>query len=125
MADIVIIDDETFEVPITVMKRKAAVLDKYAERTVDGNLHRELIGVYFNYYCKFGKASSASEYARLWNKLTEPVPFHTVTVPDEDGIHTYTAYISNVEDEFLKVKGEQRYMKSLVANFIARSPSRI
>jgi len=124
MSGIVIIDNQTYQVPVISMKRKAEFLDKYAERTADGQLHRELIGVFFNYQIQFGRAS-VSEYHRLWDKLTEPQEFHTVTVPDEDGFFTYKAYFSNVGDEFQFVKGSQtRMMSNLTVNCIAQKPAR-
>lgn len=64
------------------------------------------------------------EYARLWDKLTEPVEFHEVTVPDEDGDYTFTAYFSNVGDELLRKKAEKNYWKNLTVNFIAQKPAR-
>ena len=117
------IDGVTYNVPVRSIKRTADFLDKFAERTVDGKLHRELIGVYFNYKLQFGQAGM-TDYAALWQKLTEPVEFHTIIIPDEDGDLTFTAYFSNVSDELVKVKGSGRYWKNLTANFIAREPAR-
>lgn len=123
MSSPITIDGVTYDVPVMEIKRKAEFLDKYAERTVDGKLHRELIGVYYNYYIKFGQATMA-DYAALWNKLTEPVEFHTVIVPDEDGDLTFTAYFASVADELVKVKSTNRFWKSLTAHFIAKEPAR-
>ena len=69
----IIIDGDEFNIPIVSMSAAADMLDKYANRTVDGILHRELIGVYDNYEIVF--ASSAADpdtYSDLWFKLTEP-----------------------------------------------------
>lgn len=120
----IIIDGETYNIPILSIKRKADFLDKYAERTADGVLHRELIGVYFNYQLKLGSTTDTTEYARLWEKLTEPEEFHTVIVPDEDGDYTFTAYFSNVGDELRKVKNAKNYWNGLTVNFIAKEPAR-
>ena len=117
------IDGVTYNVPVISIKRTADFLDKFAERTADGKLHRELIGVYFNYKLQFGQASM-TDYAALWEKLTEPEEFHTVVIPDEDGDLTFTAYFSNVGDELVKVSGATRYWKNLTANFIAQEPAR-
>ena len=106
-------------------KRTADFLDKYAERTENGDLERELIGVYFNYKLQLGPGIDRTEYARLWDKLTEPVEFHEVTVPDEDGDYTFTAYFSNVADELLRKVAEKNYWKNLTVNFIAKKPARI
>jgi hypothetical protein len=120
----VIIDGITYNVPVVRLTRRADFLDKYAERTEDGVLHREMIGVYFNYQLEFGSSASPAEYAALWQKLTEPVEFHTVTVPDAGGSHTFTAYFSNVGDELRRVRDAEAFWKSLTVNFIAREPAR-
>lgn len=121
----IVIDGITYDVPVVSVKRTADFLDKYAERTEDGVLHRELIGVYFNYQLQFGSNGvSPTEYAALWTKLTEPVEFHTVTVPDESGDFTFTAYFANVSDEIRKTTGAANFWKNLTVNFIAKAPAR-
>jgi len=120
----VTIDGTTFDIPVLSLTRRADFLDKYAERTSDGVLHRELIGVYFNYTLQLGTTTDTAEYAALWQKLTEPEEFHTVTVPDEDGNLTFTAYFSNVGDELRRIQGASRFFKSLTVNFTAQSPAR-
>lgn len=119
------IDGHTYDIGITSLKRKAEFLDKYAERTENGTLRRELIGVYFNYQLTLDPGTDTAEYAALWDKLTEPEEFHNVTVWDEDGEYTFVAYFSSVGDEIRKVKRDSTtFWKSLTVNFIARSPAR-
>ena len=77
----VIVDGIGYDIDVLHLKRTADFLDKYAERTESGDLKRELIGVYFNYKLELGPGIKPDEYARFWRKLTEPVEFHTVTVP--------------------------------------------
>lgn len=117
----IVIDGQTYNVPVASLKRKADFLDKMAERTEDGHLHRELIGVYINYQISFGTTTDTEEYNRLWDKLTEPVEFHEVTVP---GAYTFTAYFSNVSDELRRERGAQTYYRALTANFTAQRPAR-
>lgn len=126
MSDCIMIDGETYDVPIVGMSRTAEFLDKYAERTLDGNLNREIIGVYFKYQVAFGKAGSPSEYARLWEKLTEPVEFHDIRLPDEDGFITFSGYFGSPKDEFVRVEtdGVTRWMKGLSVSIIPRMPAR-
>ena len=57
-------------------------------------------------------------------RVVGAVEFHEVTVPDEDGDYTFTAYFSNVGDELLRKKAEKNYWKNLTANFIAQKPAR-
>lgn len=119
------IDGIGYKIDVLSVKRTADFLDKYAERTENGDLERELIGVYFNYKLQLGPGIDRTEYARLWDKLTEPVEFHEVTVPDEDGDYTFTAYFSNVADDLLRKVAEKNYWKNLTVNFIAKKPARI
>lgn len=119
----IIIDGTTYDVPVTEIRRTADFLDKFAERTEDGILHRELIGVYFNYQLRFGSTATPTEYAALWAKLTEAVEFHTVTVPDESGNYTFTAYFASVSDELKKTTGAANFWKNLTVNFIAKEPA--
>jgi len=122
----IVIDGESFAIPILSIKRKADFLDKYAERTEDGVLHRELIGVYFNYELAFGRTGTLAEYASLWAKLTEVEEFHAVVVPDFDGTggqYTFTAYFAGISDELIKESATQTFWKNLVVNFIAQSPA--
>ena len=118
------IDGITYNIPIMELSRKADVLDKYANRTEDGILHREIIGVYFNYQLKLGSTTNQAEYAKLWDKLTQPEEFHEVTVPDEKGDYTFKAYFSNVSDQLMLIKNGKNYWKELCVNFIAQSPAR-
>jgi hypothetical protein len=118
----IIIDGTTYDIPVLSIARTADFLDKYAERTEDGVLHRELIGVYFNYKIQFGSSTDTVEYAALWNKLTEAEEYHTVTVPDESGDYTFTAYFASVGDSLRKA-GAKNFWKSLTVNFIAQSPA--
>ena len=126
MSTLITIDTIQYDVPVVSMKRSADSLYKYAERTIDGVLHSELIGVYFNYQVIFGKNNSnQSAYASLFVKLTEPTEFHDVILPDEDGdTASFEAYFSNIKDEFVFVEGVNRYMKGLSVNIIAREPAR-
>jgi hypothetical protein len=119
-----IVDGFTYDIGVISLKRTADPLDKFAERTLDGVLHRELIGIYFNYKLQLANSLNTSEYQALWDKLSEPVEFHTITVPDSsDTPYTYTAYISGVSDELMKSKAGVNYWKNLTVNFTAQSPA--
>ncbi len=117
------IDGESFDIPIIDVAMAADMLDKYAERTNDGMLHRELIGVYYNFELVFASSyQDAAEYARLWRKLTEPVEFHTVTLWDEEGEYTQVGYFAQTKHRLVKMKNRTPYWKSLSTSFIAEAP---
>lgn len=122
----IIVDSVTYDVPVISLRRTADFLDKYAERTLDGTLQRELIGVYYNYQLVLGATADPAEYESLWDVLTEATEFHTVTVPDGDNsTRTFTAYFASVSDELRRVRGSNNYWKGTTVNFIARSPARV
>ena len=118
-----VIDGIRYQVDVEEIYRTADFLDKYAERTESGDLERELIGVYFNYKLKLF-CLNPDEYARLWDKLTEPVEFHTVTVPDESGDYTFTAYFAGVGDRLLRQLPRKNHWTDLTVNFKAKRPAR-
>lgn len=117
------IDGDTFDVDIVAIDMAADMLDKFAERTADGVLHRELIGVYYNFGITFASGySNPTEYARLWRKLAEPVEFHEVTLWDEAGEYTQVGYFAETKHSISKLKNGVPYWKSLSTSFIAKSP---
>lgn len=116
----------TYNVPFVSLTRTADPLDKFAERTEDGNLQRELIGIYFNYKMQFGAPTTSAEltaYQTLWARLTEATEFHTVTVPDELGDYEFVAYFAGMGDELRRTKNGTNFWKGLTCNMIARSPA--
>jgi nucleoid-associated protein YejK len=120
----IIIDGVTYDVPIISLDETCDFLDKYAERTVDGKLQRELIGCYFNQQIQFGADATVAQLTALWEKLTEATEFHTVTVPDEDGVNfTFTAYFSSVKRSLRKYTATKTSWKNLTVHFIAQSPA--
>lgn len=120
------IDGIYFDVPLVSLKRSADVLDKYAERTEDGVLHREIIGVYYNYTLNVGTSDAFGQtsYDALWNKLTEPVEFHEISLPTSNGTYTFQGYISSVSDEYMKIYEDDASFKNLTCKFTAKAPAR-
>lgn len=119
----IIVDSTSYDVPIVSLEETCNFLDKYAERTEDGVLHRELIGTFHNQRIEFGSPTDMTAYTLLWAKLTEATGFHTITVPDSDGVDfTFTAYFSNVTRTIRKWGGSKTYWKHMTVNFIAQEP---
>lgn len=118
------IDGTTYDVPITKLSRSADFLDRYATRTENGDLKRDLIGVYYNYQLEFGRIFDSNLYAALWDKLTAPQEFHTVTVYDERGNYTFTAYFGSITDEMIRQEDGTNIFDHLKVHFIAKAPAK-
>lgn len=122
----IIVDGTYFDIPMVSLKRSADFLDKYAERTEDGVLQRELIGVYYNYTLTVGTSSDFGDtnYDAFWDKMTEPVEFHQISVPTNNGYYTFTGYISSVSDEYEKILDNEATFTGFTCKFTAQSPAR-
>lgn len=119
------IDGQYFDVPLISLRRTADFLDKYAERTEDGDMKRELIGVYYNYQLAFGTIDDDTTYEKLYDKLTEPVEYHDFVMPTTKGKYTFRGYISSVSDEIYKIKGATAKYKGLQCRFTSKKPARV
>jgi len=118
------IDGIDYNVPITKISLTADFLDKFAQRTQTGDLQRELIGVFFNQELQFGIGREKGELGDLYNKLTEPVEFHEVSLPSPIGTLDFTIYTSNVKIDMLKGVGNDTWWTGLTCRFTAKSPNR-
>lgn len=122
MLDNIIIDGVSYNVPIIELKRKADILDKYAYRTEDGILHREVIGTYYNYSLKIGVVNDAELYNTLFEVLSAPVASHNVTLPN-DGV-SFAGYFSSVQDDVRRLTETGAVYRGLSCNLTAMKPRR-
>lgn len=121
MSKFLIIDGTEYPVAITQLKRRADILDKYAYRSEDGELHREVIGTYHNYDLQIA-CFNRHLYDTLFDVLSEPTAYHQVILP-HDGIQ-FRAYFSSVQDEILLVDDEGTTYKGLSCKCTAMVPRR-
>lgn len=124
LSDRIIIDGTRYDVPVSAVERTADVLDKYANRTENGDLKRKGIGVYYNYKISFGFTTNTSAYNSLYSKLTEATEFHNVTVPASNGNFSFKAYITEVSDQMIAQYNGKNYFGELSASFTAKAPAR-
>lgn len=126
MSGNIIIDGVTYSVPIMSIEETADILDMYAYRTIDGVLHREVIGTFFNYSVQFGRNAATSEIAALWLKITEPIDSHTITLPDEDGTtRTFSGYFGTGAKRALsRMTDTKTFWKTLQVTIVSVEPSR-
>lgn len=118
------IDGIYFDIPLISVKRGFDFLDKFAERTEDGDLKRELIGVYCNYIMSFGTIEDDDLYKQLVDKLTEPVEFHNFILPSTKETYSFVGYVSSLSDEMEKILSDTVKFKGLTCKYIAKMPFR-
>jgi len=122
MSEFIIIDGTTYRVPIIELKRKADILDKYAYRSEDGNLHREVIGTYHNFTLKIGVVNDPVLYNTLFDVLSAPVDSHTVELPHDHV--SFKGYFSSIQDEVVRIMPDGTKYKGLSCNLTAMMPRR-
>lgn len=113
-------------VPIGGLTRSFQVLDgENAGRVLSGDMERDIIGTYYNYELQIETEKTAlSEYDQLYEVLSAPTSFHTVTFPYGQSTLTFQAYITAGKDSLLRQAGGKNYWKGLAVQFVAKSPQR-
>ena len=66
-----VIDGVNYNIPLVSIKRTADFLEKYANRTEDGDVHIETIGVYKNYTISIGTINDKATYDKLFEHITD------------------------------------------------------
>ena len=122
MSKHIIIDGKEYNVAIVQLQRKADILDRYAERSEDGVLHREVIGTFINYALKIGTVNDIDLYEELFDVLSAPVASHMVELPN-DHIR-FEGYFSSIQDEVQLVRDDGTIYKNLVCRLTATRPRR-
>lgn len=118
-----IIDGVRYDVIITELKRRADILDKYAYRSEDGNLHREVIGTYHNYDLKIAThVHDRNTYDKLFDVLSEPTAYHEVILPHDEV--QFRAYFSSVQDQVWLIDEYGARYKGLSCKCTAMVPRR-
>lgn len=123
MGKYLIIDGVEYPIGILKMKRKGDILDKTANRTEDGDLHREVIGTYYNFSLEIRPGNDTELYDRLFWVLTEPVAYHMVQLPGQT--EPAKMYFGSVQDEVRYIDDDETtYYSNLTCNVVCKLPSR-
>lgn len=122
--DFLVIDGQRFNVGVLAgIKETFDILDRYANRTQDGVLHREIIGTYKNYSSiKFANQTDANydAYENLWELLGSKKEFHTITIAN----YTFSAYISSISRKIAYFNNNRAYHSDMECKFTAEQPYR-
>ena len=113
-------------VPAGGLKRSFQVLDgPNAGRLMSGDMERDIIGTYYNYTLNIEtRKMSLNEYDELYETLSAPVNFHTITVPYGQRTLSFTAYVTDGEDSLTRIANSKNYWTGLSIKFVAKAPQR-
>lgn len=121
------IDGKNYIGIVTSLKRNFEVADgENAGRTLDGEMHRDLKGTYYNYTVNImTDQMKQSEYNELYETISAPVKSHKMEVAYGNGVLIFNAYITQGSDELIReYSSTDRYWGNLTFDFIAMAPQR-
>ena len=88
-------------------------------------MERDIIGTFYNYELQIdARSASLAEYDQLYEILSAPVNFHTVSFPYGQSTLTFRAYVTEGQDSISRITGGKNYWRGLTVQFIAKSPQR-
>lgn len=125
--DIFTVDGKPYDVEVMELKRKAIITDtENSGRTLDGEMHRDIIGTYYNYSLKVEpKYSDYAAYDELYELLTAPVKSHEIVMPYAQSTLVFKAYVTSAEDTLQIRNGINHWgQDGLTIDFIAMAPQR-
>lgn len=102
-----------------------SVLDRYAERDMNGILHREIAAKKIKYTLSWPYMPDNDEFISMWNLFASLPEFANFTVPNPDGTsHTFQGYIGDMSVTMLSYwdmgQGCQSRWKSFKVSVIER-----
>lgn len=95
-------------------------------RLQNGEMEIFLIGTFYNYEMTISRGVSCplAEYDALFDALSAPVPFNTITVPYNQGALTFEAYVTKGSQELVRQARSENYWGPLTISFIAKAPQK-
>jgi len=118
------IDGVWYKAPLVTCVISPKFLWKYAERTEDGVHNGEILGSFFNYSITCGSINSQEDLKALLGKLTEPVEYHTVKLPDWTGEFVDMSMYFEVDSIEVKKSKIDTSFKDLKFKAVPRNPTR-
>lgn len=120
-----VIDEVSYNIPFVSIKRTLDFLEKYAERTEDGDIKIETIGLYKNYTISIGLIDDVATYDALIEHITDcKNRFHTVILPDASKNFTFNGYFSSISDEAEKVLDSGAQYMNLTWKMTSKKPTK-
>lgn len=118
-----IIDGIAYSIPFVSISRNMDFLEKYAERTEDGDIKIETIGLYKNYTITIGTIDDPATYDKLIEHITDcKNRFHKVILPDASKQFEFYGYFSSIADEVEKVLDTGAQYTGLTWNMVSKKP---
>ena len=126
MKNVITVDGRQFNVSVVEVSRTCEIEEgDNSDTLMSGRYKRDIKGTMLSYNVTFGtSALSPQDYDDLFEILSSPQEYHTISIPYGQGEKTFSAYITNVSDALKRVKTAYNHWDSLSVSFKSISPIR-
>lgn len=124
---VVTIDSASFDVGVVYIKRQARIPDGPNQgESKRGDWIRDVYGTFYDYILAFDTSAglTKADYDTLYQLITSPVEFHTLTVPYGQSTMTFFAGITGAEDNVI-LMDDGTVWGNLSITFRAKAPQRL
>lgn len=122
------VDKVEYDVNVMKLSRKAKVTDTdNSGRTLDGVMHRDIIGTYYNYTLEVqAKDGKYQDYDRLFDVVSAPQDSHDFVILYGQETLSFKAYVTTAEDSMIRRDDVNLwgYEDTLKLDFVAMEPQR-
>lgn len=120
-----IIDGIPWDVPCSVKRTAEMTASEISGMLLDKTYFNDVIGTYMSYTVALAVPfDMENEYAALYDMLTDPVAFHSMTFPYNGEDLNINARIQVVSDDYVRQPNNGRYWRNTEFTAIATAPTR-
>lgn len=117
-------DGVAYNVSVTALTRKFSVMDTdKSGRTMDGAMHRDIIGTYYNYTMTIRERDGdAAALDAFWEAISSPKNSHVCVFPYGQKMLTQQMYVTSGEQSLKLMQSDRNHWGEFSVNFIAMKP---
>ena len=117
-------DGVNYNVHVTNLTRHFSVLDtEKSGRTMDGQMHREPIGTFYNYSMTVSPdAADPAAMDAFWEAISKPVDSHVCVFPYGQSTLTQKMYVTGGDQPLQVIAGNTHFWGEITVKFIAMGP---
>ena len=119
------IDGNAWDYPCRIEREAEMTASEISGMMLDKSYFNDVMGTWRKYDLTLAVPVGAeSEYARIYELLTEPVDGHVFVLPYNNSTITITARVASVQDVWVRLPGNQNFWRGTQFTIVANHPSK-
>lgn len=120
------IDGITWDIPCTITRTAEIKASDISGLMLDKSYFNDVIGTYMSYTIKLAVPNGkVTQYAEIYEALTNPVDGHTFVLPYNDDTLNLTARVANVSDVYVRLPGGGMTWRGISFTAIGINPTKV